>query len=545
MRQKITPRRAQKRSASGFRGGIPEGLKENQQASKTAAMQNLATLLLDAACQLDPERPFYPYQREFGQAVILAMLTGTGEEMTALFARQSGKTETIARVAVLLCLALPTLAKQYPYWFKRYRDGVWIGIFAPVKEQAGTAFERMLRYFGSNGTHQKLEHLELNFIEKNKTSRVLSNGSFIRMWSANVASNIESKTLHLAIVEEAQDVIDIKIQKSIEPMLTATGGSMILIGTANAIKSAFWRSIQNNLKKAFQSKALKTHFEFNWKTVALHNSEYNTFLNKKIHERGSQWVESDAFRMSYNCEFILERGQFLTFARLQELETLGRNIPCGPYSNGQCTVNAPMVAGIDWGKSGDSTVVTVIAKMGSYSRIIDWLELNGDNYDLQFESIVAFLARFPTLECILAETNGVGDPMTDRLKLASQKKQLRAPVFGFLATASNNSDGYKNLQIDFINTNRLLMPADNKAGSTREYQKFTLQLTDAIKIWRGSLLRVEAGQGCNGKSKQGARHDDYVSSLMIAYWAASQQSSDGMFNQFYGDNQNGSRLPKT
>ncbi len=511
---------------------------------QTDVLAALATRLVAIADSIIPDRPFHPYQHEFALAVVTAVITQSSEELTALFARQSGKTETMARVAVTLAVFLPYLAKQLPEQLKTFTKGVWIGVFAPVKDQATTSFERMVEALENKRSMSIVRKMNLAIKEKNKSSRLLTNGSFIRTWSASQGSNIESKTLHLAIVEEAQDVGAYKIRKSIEPMLTSTAGTLVQIGTANGLKSLFYESIERN-RKTQHREGTRLHFQYDWKTIVQNSPNYRSFLNGKIRQRGRGWVETDEFRMAYGCEFILERGQFMSFTRLQALEGIAKDLKLkrGPFDKyGKCTLKVRVVAGIDWGKSSDSTVVTILAKFSDFVCVVDWLELVGDDYDSQYDSIVRYLARFPTLEIVLAESNGVGDSMVDRIKKAASTGHIRAEVSGFVASASSNSEGYKNLMTDMVNANRLLIPEDDKS---REYEKFAEQITDAVKDWRGSILRVKAPESQNKSTRtEGDKHDDFVSSLMIAYWAASRMSTSQMFEQFFNEGKLANGNPK-
>ncbi|MBU1130477.1 hypothetical protein KKE45_04125, partial [Patescibacteria group bacterium] len=75
----------------------------------------------------------YPYQVQFAKRVIESVILNDGEEITAHFARQSGKSETISDVCGGLAVALPFMAKLGLYQtceeITRFRDGIWIGIF--------------------------------------------------------------------------------------------------------------------------------------------------------------------------------------------------------------------------------------------------------------------------------------------------------------------------------------------------------------------------------------------------------------------------------
>jgi hypothetical protein len=492
--------------------------------------------LLSFADGLMPDRPLYDYQKEFASSVIRAVVEGTCDDITALFARQSGKTETVARVAAALVVLLPAIAhhKEHPLFCEQsthlatFQHGMWIGIFAPVREQAATAFARFRDILISEQGQIWLKRFNIQITQNSQTGLMLSNGSSVRIASAMPTANIESRTLHLAIIEEAQDVPSEKIRKSIEPMLSSTAGLLVMLGTANTVRSLFWETIEKNRHRQRQefNSSNRYHHQFDWTIVVQYNPHYRRFLNAKLLQRGVGWMESDSFKMAYECQFIFERSQLMTMARLEELEALSQEFTRGPYDrHGLCVLRAPLVAGIDWGKAGDSTVVTVIAKYDDFCRVVDWLELQGENYDEQFDCVVQFLRRFPTLDTVLAETNGVGDPMTDRLKKAASAGRLKATIQGFLATESNNSDGYKNLLIDFVYGNRLLLPSDATSSTTTEYQRFIRQVTTVIKEWRGSLIKVRAPDG--------KHHDDYISSLMMAYWAASKTGSRDMFQDFY------------
>ena len=59
-------------------------------------------------------------------------------------------------------------------------------------------------------------------------------------------TNIESKSFHIVIVEEAQDMDSHKVKKSIHPMLSAYNGTIIKIGTPNNKRCDFLDAINRN-----------------------------------------------------------------------------------------------------------------------------------------------------------------------------------------------------------------------------------------------------------------------------------------------------------
>ena len=84
----------------------------------------------------------HPYQMPLARRIIESVIINDGEEVTALAARQSGKSETIANTVATLMVLLPRLAKMYPDLLGKFKGGVWIGMFAPVEGQVETLFGR-------------------------------------------------------------------------------------------------------------------------------------------------------------------------------------------------------------------------------------------------------------------------------------------------------------------------------------------------------------------------------------------------------------------
>jgi hypothetical protein len=80
----------------------------------------------------------HPYQKPLARRIIESVIINDGEEITALASRQSGKTETVSDTLSTLMVLLPLLAKIYPDLLGRFKDGLWVGMFAPTESQAET-----------------------------------------------------------------------------------------------------------------------------------------------------------------------------------------------------------------------------------------------------------------------------------------------------------------------------------------------------------------------------------------------------------------------
>lgn len=152
-------------------------------------------------------RTLYPYQEQFSKRVIRSVLTNDGAEITALFARQSGKSETISDTSGGMMILLPQLANMPMFAndkrLQPFRDGLWIGIFAPSQRQAQITYNRIRSRLLSPSAEAVLNDPDFNlqFTTSNGQTCSLSNGSFVTAISASDGSSIEGESFKLIICE--------------------------------------------------------------------------------------------------------------------------------------------------------------------------------------------------------------------------------------------------------------------------------------------------------------------------------------------------------
>lgn len=462
---------------------------------------------------------FYPYQEEYAQGIIRSLLRNDGEEVTALFSRQSGKSETNAVVSSGCMVILPILANMFPKYepLQNYKNGIWIGIFAPSGDQAGTTFSRVKMRINSKNAEMILAEDDIDLELRSLRNLVaLTNGSFCTAMSANKKASIESKTYHLIIIEEAQDVDTRVIRKSIQPMGASTSATIIKVGTANDKKSDFLDAIQRNRRRDIKDNSHR-HYQYDYKVVQKYNDRYRRFI---IREKDRIGELSDEFRMAYGCEFILERGMFLTEDKYREMENLMPNIDVVTSKT-----TGTQVAGIDWAKRIDNTIVTIVdvdwenpieldAMTGEYrykKRVLNWLELSGDDYESQFYQITEFLNKY-NVRSIYMDSTGVGDVMLDRFLYYYDGM---VDVTGWVFSTPSKSKMYSFLNQEIIG-DRIEIPNGSRAERHKRTQKFKSQLLDLEKSWRGRFMV------CSHPPEKGA-HDDYPDSLALAILASQME----------------------
>lgn len=450
--------------------------------------------------------PLHDYQQPLSRRIIESVIVGDGEEITGLAARQSGKSEIIANTVATLMVLLPRLAKLYPDLLGKFSEGFWVGLFAPTEGQAETLFGRTVSRLTSERAVEILGDPEIDDIATRtagvtKGIRLKKSGSMLTMMTANPRAKIESKSFHLIIVDECQEADDFVVVKSIAPMLAYYAGTMVKTGTPTTNKNNFYRSIQLNKRRQTSRGSRTNHFEWNWKDVAKVNENYAKFIRKEILRIGE---DSDEFQMSFNCKWLLERGMFVTSSVMDELGDTSQELVRSWF-------RSPVVVGIDPARKTDSTVITVVwvdwdrpDEFGYFDhRVLNWLELQGDDWEDQYFQITNFLANYDVL-AVGVDANGVGDAVAQRLKVLLP----RAEVIPLTSSQSEQSKRWKHLQA-LIQRKMIGWPAHAKTRRLRSWKRFYQQMTDAEVKFKGPNISVEAPDEAHA-------HDDFVDSLALA-----------------------------
>ena len=448
----------------------------------------------------------HPYQAPLARRLIESVIINDGEEITALASRQSGKSETIANTVATLMVILPRLAKMYPELLGKFGDGIMVGMFAPVQSQVETLYGRTVSRLTSEAALDVLGDPEIDdMVAKTpgvvRNIRLKNSGSSLMMMTANPRAKIESKSFHLIIIDECQEADDFVVAKSISPMGAYYNATMVKTGTPTTHKNNFYKAIQFNRRRQTSRNAKQNHFQWDWKDVAKVNPNYEKFIKKEM-LRISE--DSDEFQLSYNCKWLLERGMFVTSSIMDDLGDTSQEIVKSWH-------RSPVVVGIDPARKMDSTVVTVVwvdwdrpDEYGYYDhRVLNWLEMQGDDWEEQYFQIQQFLSSYDVL-AIGIDANGVGDAVAGRLKILMP----RAEVIPVTSSPTEQSKRWKHLQA-LIQRQMVSWPSHAKTRRLRIWKKFYQQMTDAEVQYKGPNFMVSAPDEVHA-------HDDFVDSLALA-----------------------------
>lgn len=449
--------------------------------------------------------PLRPYQIPFARRIFESLITNDGATITALFSRQSGKTETVANVIATAMIMLPRLAKIFPETLDKYKEGVWVGAFAPVDEQADNLFGRIVDRLTSDIATAIMSDPEIDdyVTGRGRTIMLSKCKSLVRKTTCHPRATIEGRTYHIILVDECQGADAMSINKSVSPMGTDTNATMIFTGTPSMSKGVFFETIKANKRDmATGKRAAQNHFEIDWKTVGKYSPNYK---KRAIRERDRLGEDSDEFKLSYRIMWILDKGMFTTTEKMDELGDTSMQSVVHAYHK------TPVVIGIDCARKQDRTIVTAVFvdwnnpdPFGLYHhRILNWLDLEGMDWEEQYFRITEFLANYNVWK-VGIDIGGLGDTVCQRLRILN-------PHIEFVELGSAQSEQtvrwahLKNL----MDRKQISWPAGAKVKRLRKFRRFYQEMEDLESEYKGPYFLAKAPNATNA-------HDDYPDSLSMA-----------------------------
>ena len=436
--------------------------------------------------------------------------------------------EVVAATVCGCAIIIPILASmpmfQTDKRFDKYRGRDFMcSIYAPSQTQSQIIFSRIKGFVTSPTAVEVFNDPEISvkFGTFNGEQIVLylqnlGVSAKIDCRTASDNSNVEGNSCMLMICDEAQDIGTFKYEKSLSPMCSHYNGTRVLIGTPTTQKGFFYDRIEFNKTQAMENGS-RDHFEYDFRIGCKYNPQYEKYVTKEMKKNG---FDSDTFRMAYRLHWIFERGMFVTDDFKHYPYAL-----CDEERQSYC--DSEVVIGIDVGKKQDSTVVTV--GVPDYSKpviieksdkpdvpdfimydvkIIDWLELLGDNYNEQYQKILDYLSNFNVKVCVIDST-GVGTALYDWLNAA-----VNFPMIPYTFTVKSKSELAKNLD-SYIKNKCLHYVAGEETQQSKEFEHFIEQFLGAEKNFRGQDMMVAHPEVRNA-------HDDFLYSAALMCWGVNQ-----------------------
>lgn len=466
----------------------------------------------------------YPYQIDPMRRIFRSILTNDGANLSLLLARQSGKTSLVAASISTLLIIAPLLAKQYPDKYNFFKKGIMIGVFAPTAEQVATTHSRVEKFLSQDTTNAILNDPDMRATKKYETGIINIYGnskkvkgnfeydwlSYVRFQTSAKQAKIESKSYHILFVDECQEVDDLKLLKSIRPMLAAYNGTSVYIGTPSPYTCEFYNTIlKNRANDISKPDYLRNHYEYDCDITSRYNVRYKRFIDGEKERLGE---DSDAFLMSYKLQWLVDKGMALTPVEFNKYLADENSDINEPYIDG-----FTYVGGLDLGKGLDDPSLLTIGRLekdkvtgNTIKRVVFWKEFTDNSWEIQFTNILIYIRAFK-VSSLAVDSTGKGDPIADRLKATLADEPITILPVNF------NIQSKHNMATEFYEEmfkNKIKIPCGKKTKNTKEFKKFYGEWMTAVKTYTGKYLQLE-----HPRDIQNA-HDDYVDSLLLMIQAA-------------------------
>lgn len=307
--------------------------------------------------------------------------------------------------------------------------------------------------------------------------------------------NARGHTADGLVIDEAADVKEAAWYEVLRPMLIDTGGEAWIGGTPNG-RNWFWREWINAQDRddsmVWQAPTLGVEVTERGLVRRPHPLENPEVAFAEI-ENLWRTMPERVFRQEILAEFLESAGG--VFRRVQEAATLQPQEPVRGHQ---------YVMGVDWGKSNDFTVLTVIDVTSKQMVALD--RFNQIDYVVQRGRLRALHERY-RCTAIVAESNSMGEPIIEQL----QRESL--PVTGFTTTNATKAQTIEALALAFERQELGILDNPILVG---ELQAYEMDRTPS------GMVRYGAPEGI---------HDDCVMSLALS-WAATQSGQGAVVGRY-------------
>ena len=348
---------------------------------------------------------------------------------------------------------------------------------APTYDQVATAYEEMQRACRGVARFRRSPSMDA---EIPGAGRVLFR-------SLDNPDNARSKTADLVVVDEAGDVLEAAWTEVLLPMIMDTHGGAWLMGTPKA-RNWFWRehTTANDPANtaaaewaAWQIPTLGCRIEDGKLVRAPHPYENPDIPFEEVRTLFDRMPER-SFRQEILAEFLEDGGSVFRGVRsAATARTLTHAEPSRRY-----------VLGVDWGKSEDFSVITVLDDESGEVVRVD--RFNQIDYAVQKGRVVAAHEAFKPV-AVVVERNSIGEPLIEDLQRAG------LPVTPFTTTNASKSLVIDALSLAF-ERGEIRIPDDPVLVA--ELEAFEMERLP------GGSFRYSAPSGL---------HDDCVMSLAFAW----------------------------
>lgn len=397
------------------------------------------------------------YQLEFMYSCI------NHKRVVAVFCRQSGKSETTAKVSIMLANNIGEANKP-------------ILIFAPTDRQAGLMADKI------RATINKMPFLShFHIIRQTQREFYFSNGGTIICETVgDTGESVRGYTAGAIILEEAGSIKDSIIHSIIMPMGATTNPPIIKIGTPRGMNHFYESSVDEKYS---------VH-QIPWRMAVSEG-----ILSQEYVDDMRKTLPSDRFRTEMEAEFIADEDAYFPY-ELVEICVDETYKPKNDYRDD----DAKYFLGADIARLGqDSTCLTVLEVKNGLARVVRIVDIPKATLDHVIDRIIQLHDIYKFKKMFLDET-GLGAGVKDMLarKYNSYQKSDFDIVVGVKFTIQSKLDIYSNLKV-LMEQGKLFYPRIDKLVAQLRDFRYELTAGDNVK-----LHHSEYG------------YDDYTDALALA-----------------------------
>lgn len=388
----------------------------------------------------------------------ILLKTCKAKRIVVLAGRRFGKTTIVADIAI-----------------ERALEGKRVLEAAPTADQTNAFWESCKESLA--------EAIAAKLVYKNETERLLRfpGGGQIKAKTAWDADSLRGDYADLLILDEYSLMDPSAWDEVGAPMLLDNDGNAIFIFTPKRKNHAF---------KIYQRALGDTTGRW----AAFHFTSYdNPYLSEEALAEITLDMTEDAYQQEILAEFL--EGEGTVFRNLAACMNAPKDTRPEDHNDHR------LVAGVDWGKQGDFTAISVFCADCAEEVAID--RFNQIDYAFQRKRLIAIVQKWG-ISLIVPESNSMGEPIIEELQ--RDKELAKVTITPFQTTAISKPPLIESLALAF--------------------EREEAQWIDNA-IWKGELeayeRKVSPTTGRSSYSAPDGVHDDCVMARALAWHAGGQK----------------------
>lgn len=228
----------------------------------------------------------------------------------------------------------------------------------------------------------------------------------------------------------------------------------------------------------------------------------NPYIDPKVVEEAKRALPDRLFRQYYLAEFVEDGMVFVGFRDCIHGPELSDIYGATQYWFGDEAKDSDVFIGVDWAKKEDYTVFTAIRLVEGHPRVIGFMRFQGIGYVQALKELYKFANKFKSVILIKHDRTGVGEAIDDML--AQMPYSFEGVIFTNASKAAM--------------VNQLIMAFETREIAIPHWPELIKELESySVIVNELGTARYNAPSGM---------HDDIVSSLMLANYAAQEYGAE-------------------